>query len=71
MNTAARTEKENDLKDTKHSGTNDNEDNFQNTWKVIAEIEYLSWYEQWLQIKELCNSSVVSTKYSLLFTSSV
>lgn len=67
MDATATTEKENDLKDTRHSHTNDNEDNFQNTSKVIG--EYLLWYKQWLQVKELCNTSVVSilsTVYYLL-----
>jgi len=51
LNNTAQAEKENDLKDTKHSGANDSKDNFQNTLKVIAEIEYLSWCEQWLQVR--------------------
>lgn len=53
FNSTTRNEKENDLKATKHSGANDNEACFQNTWKIIAEIKYFSWYEHWLQDEDL------------------
>lgn len=43
MTAACWTDKEGDLKDIKHSGTDDNGGNFHNTWTVIAEIEYFGW----------------------------
>lgn len=67
MNSTTRTENRNDLKATRHSGSNAIKDSFQNTWKIIAETEYLSWNDHWLQAEELYKSSVVSAENTVYY----
>lgn len=68
MTTASWTEKEGDLKDIRCSDTDDNRENFHNTWVVITETEYFG-RNNGFKLKRCV--TVQLCQYSLIFTSSV